>query len=147
MRIATWNINGLRARIDYIGHYLEQVAPDLIGLQELKMTDELFPHDRFTEKGYRALVHGQKAWNGVAILAKEERFKGEPEPEILTKGLPGQEHMGARLIGARFGELAFYTAYCPNGKKVEHDLLSRRPETLDVEEFIALTQLIQNASI
>lgn len=114
MRVATWNINGLRARIDFVRHWLESRRPDVVGLQELKLEDDKFPHEVFEELGYRAAVHGQKSWNGVAILSREPC-------EITQIGLPGQEELGARLIEGRIGELSFITVYCPNGKHLDHD--------------------------
>lgn len=114
MRIATWNVNGLRARLDYITRWLEDRQPDVVGFQELKTPDELFPHDYFASLGYQALVHGQKSWNGVAILTKV--------PAVLSRtGVDNQEHFGSRLITANIdNKLAFTTVYCPNGKTLEH---------------------------
>ena len=94
MRLATWNINGLRARLDFILHWLESRQPDIVGLQELKMEEDQFPSMVFEAAGYSTLVHSQKAWNGVAILSRNPM-------ELVTAGLPGQEKYGARLIGAR----------------------------------------------
>lgn len=113
MRIATWNINGLRARLDFILHWLEARKPDVVGLQELKLTDEEFPHLVFEAAGYHAVTHGQKAWNGVAVLSRDPA-------ELSQVGLPGQEELGARLLTARVGTLDFTTVYCPNGKTLEH---------------------------
>lgn len=123
MKIATWNINGLRARIDYIKLWLEERQPDVVGLQELKMQDHQFPHDEFTKLGYKAVTHGQKSWNGVAILSREPL-------ELIETGLPGQADFGARLIRARVGEgeraVDFTTLYCPNGKNTDHDDFPRK---------------------
>jgi len=113
MRLATWNINGMKARLDYLLHYLREVQPDLIGLQELKMVDESFPRDALQGAGYEAITHGQKSWNGVAVLG---RIPMEP----VQVGLPSQEHMGARLLSVRAGGLEFTSVYCPNGKTLEH---------------------------
>ncbi len=113
MRIATWNINGLRARKEYIKLWLNERQPDLVGLQELKMQDSDFPHNFFKEIGYETLVYGQKSWNGVAILTKTKGV-------LKTKGLAGQEHFGSRLITAQFDNLEFSTCYCPNGKDTTH---------------------------
>lgn len=113
MRIATWNINGLRARLDLLLLWLRDRKPDVVGLQELKLEDGKFPSETLLAAGYHALVHGQKSWNGVAILSRE--------PAVATQvGLPGQEAAGARLLGARVGDLHFTTVYCPNGKYVGH---------------------------
>jgi exodeoxyribonuclease-3 len=124
MRLATWNINGLRARLDYVRHWLDARQPDVVGLQELKLADDQFPHDELEAAGYRAVTHGQKAWNGVAILSREPA-------EILQKGLPGQEGFGARLITARVADLSFTTVYCPNGKHLEHEDFPRKLAWLD----------------
>ncbi|MCY4656353.1 MAG: exodeoxyribonuclease III [Gammaproteobacteria bacterium] len=113
MRIATWNINGIRARLDYIALWLEERQPDIVGFQELKAQDEAFPHGVFNELGYTVQTHGQKSWNGVAVATKES-------VEVTQKGLPGREENGARLITAQVEDLSFTTVYCPNGKNVEH---------------------------
>ena len=119
MRIATWNVNGLRARSEFLQLWLAERKPDIVGLQELKMENDKFPHAEFERLGYRALVHGQKAWNGVAILSRTEL-------QLTQRGLPGQEEFGARLIAAQGGGLGFVTVYCPNGKHVEHDDFPRK---------------------
>lgn len=113
MRVATWNINGLRARFDFLLHWLRERQPDLVGLQEIKLTDEQFPHDALEELGYQAVTHGQKSWNGVAILSRTPL-------EVIQRGLPGEETFGARLITAKTENLVFSSIYCPNGKSVEH---------------------------
>lgn len=114
MRIATWNINGLRARLEYITLWLAERQPDVVGLQELKTPTEDFPHDFFNDLGYTALVHGQKSWNGVAILSKRPM-------ELRQSGLPGEEEWGSRLITAEIeGGLEYTTVYCPNGKNTTH---------------------------
>ncbi len=124
MRIATWNVNGLRARLDYLRLWLEARRPDVVGLQELKLTDERFPHAELAGLGYHAAVYGQKAWNGVAVLARTE-------PRPLQLGLPGEDHFGARLLTVEVGGLAFTTVYCPNGKSVDHDDYPRKLEWFD----------------
>ena len=113
MRIATWNVNGLRARLDFVAHWLESRAPDVVGLQELKSSDAEFPHEQFAALGYRAAVLGQKAWNGVAVLSREPA-------EVETRGLPGRADDGSRLLSVRLGGLHFATVYCPNGKTLDH---------------------------
>ena len=124
MRIATWNVNGLRARLDLLVLWLRERRPDLVGLQELKLADEQFPHAALEAEGYTAVVHAQKAWNGVAILSRG--------PVAVTqKGLPGQEDLGARLITADAGGLSFTTVYCPNGKTLHHPDYPRKLAWLD----------------
>lgn len=119
MRVATWNINGMRARLDYLLLWLRDRGPDVVGLQELKLTDERFPHAEIEAVGYHAVTLGQKAWNGVAVLSRVET-------EVTQRGLPGQDEFGARLLTARVGELSFTTVYCPNGKSVEHGDFPRK---------------------
>jgi exodeoxyribonuclease-3 len=119
LRIATWNVNGLRARLDFVLHWLAARQPDVVGLQELKLTDEQFPHEAFEEVGYHALVHGQKSWNGVAILSRKPA-------ELRQVGLPGQEDFGARPVTAAVDGLSFTTVYCPNGKHLDHEDYSRK---------------------
>lgn len=113
MQVATWNINGLRARLDFVLHWLRARRPDVVGLQELKLADEQFPHEVFAAEGYRAAVHGQKSWNGVAVLSREEAA-------VTQRGLPGEEEFGSRLLSVDVGGIAFTTVYVPNGKSIEH---------------------------
>jgi exodeoxyribonuclease-3 len=124
MRIATWNINGLRARFDFLLHWLRARQPDIVGLQELKLTDESFPYAELEAAGYRAVAHTQKAWNGVAILSREQ-------PVMRQQGLPGEEELGARLISASVSGLLFITVYCPNGKDLGHPDFPKKLHWLD----------------
>ena len=113
MRIATWNVNGMRARLEFVVHWLRARRPDVVGLQELKVEDERFPYAEIEALGYHCAVFGQRSWNGVAILSRE--------PAAIThRGLPGQEDLGARLLTAEVGGLSFTTIYGPNGKSVGH---------------------------
>ena len=117
-------MNGLRARLEYVLHWLRARQPDVVGLQELKMRDEQFPASDFEAEGYRAVTHGQKAWNGVAILTKE--------PAVVKQvGLPGQADFGARLLTADVHGLSFTTVYVPNGKNLEHPDFERKLVWLD----------------
>ena len=90
MRIATWNINGLRARKEFVEVWLKERQPDLVGFQELKMQDVDFPHEFFEELGYEAFVHGQKSWNGVAILSKAGG-------KLTQKGLIGHSPFNMKM--------------------------------------------------
>jgi len=114
MRIASWNINGLRARLEFVKLWLRERRPDVVGLQELKLTDDQFPHDAFEALGYHAVTHGQKAWNGVAVLSRKPA-------QVTQRGLPGQDALGARLLSVEVGGVSFTTVYCPNGKNLDHD--------------------------
>jgi exodeoxyribonuclease-3 len=124
VRVATWNVNGLQARFDFLAHWLRERRPDVVALQELKLADERFPRAELEALGYRALCHGQKSWNGVAILAREPA-------EAVQVGLPGQEAVGARWLSARVGELRVASVYVPNGKHTEHEDFPRKLAWLD----------------
>jgi exodeoxyribonuclease-3 len=117
VKIATWNVNGLRARLEFVKLWLAERTPDVVGFQELKLHDDHFPHAEFDALGYTAVTHGQKSWNGVAILSRLPIEK-------LEAGLPGEVEFGARMIRARVGHgeraLDFTTVYCPNGKDIDH---------------------------
>ena len=133
MRIATWNINGLRARLDYLKLWLEERQPDLIGLQELKLSEDKFPYEDLLEVGYHAQAHGQKAWNGVAVLSKKK-------VEVIQKGLPGQDDFGSRMIHVKTDNLSFITIYAPNGKNLSHADYAKKLEWYD-----ELTNYLKNA--
>ena len=113
MRFATWNINGLRARFELISHWLEERQPDIVALQETKTEDASFPIAQFEALGYHCYVHGERAWNGVALLSRKKM-------EILKIGLPGEADAGARLITAKRDDVTFTSVYCPNGKNLDH---------------------------
>ena len=124
MRIATWNINGLRARVEFVLHWLRSRQPDVVALQELKLEDEKFPHDVFEAEGYQALVYGQKSWNGVAVLSRNAG-------EVLQRGLPGEEDFGSRMLVTLVDGLVFTSLYCPNGKRTDHDDYPRKLHWFD----------------
>ncbi len=113
MRIATWNVNSINARRAYVLDWLETRRPDIACLQELKIPDDDFPLEAVRELGYDAAVHGQKSWNGVAVLARSEI--GE-----ISRGLPGQDEAGSRVITADIDGVAVTSVYVPNGKSVDH---------------------------
>ena len=113
MKIATWNVNSVKARLDTVRTWLAQAAPDIVCLQEIKTTDEGFPADVFEGLGYNAVVHGQKSYNGVAILSKRP-------PEDVVRGLPGSEgddharYIEAIIPGDK-GVVRVASIYAPNG--------------------------------
>lgn len=117
MRIATWNINGVKARLAVVQHWLEQQKPDIVCLQEIKSIDENFPREVFEGMGYNVETHGQKGFNGVAILSKI------PFDEV-TRGLPGDDtDEQSRLIEGVFshaeGVVRVCNIYLPNGNPVD----------------------------
>ena len=110
MRIATYNINDVRKRIEPLRAWLDVTAPDVVCLQELKCTEAAFPRDAIRAMGYEALVLGQKSWNGVAILAKGAA------PLEIRRGLPGDPtDKEARYIEAAIDGMVIGCCYMPNG--------------------------------
>lgn len=134
MRIVTWNVNSVNARLPYVVDYLRNEKPDIVCLQELKVTDDAFPRTVFEDEGYSAVVHGQKSWNGVAVLA---RSACEP----VSAGLAGFEDMGARVVSALVDGLTVTSVYVPNGKSIDHDDYTRKLAWLDAfaDHVAALT--------
>ncbi len=110
MRLATWNVNSVRQRESHVRRFLERVQPDLLLLQEIKCEAPAFPAASFAALGYGATVHGQKAYNGVAILARA------PAPEI-HRALPGlpEDDAQARYLEVTAGALTVINIYLPNG--------------------------------
>ncbi len=112
MRIASWNINSVKARLPHLITWLKDTKPDIVGLQELKSIDEAFPFEQIEELGYNIAVHGQKSYNGVALLS---RFPLED----VRRGLPDYEDEQARFIEAFSGGVRVASLYLPNGNPVE----------------------------
>jgi exodeoxyribonuclease-3 len=113
MKIATWNINGVKARIDTVLEWLKEAQPDIACFQEIKSVDENFPREAIEELGYNVATHGQKSFNGVALLSKLPL-------EDVQRGLPGDDSdEQARYIEAGVstdkGAIRFGSLYLPNG--------------------------------
>ena len=110
MRIATFNINGIGARLPALLQWLQETQPDVVCLQELKAPQEKFPEAALQEIGYEAIWHGQKSWNGVAILARGVK------PIEVGRGLPGDpEDEQSRYIEAVVNGVLICGLYLPNG--------------------------------
>lgn len=119
MRIATWNVNSLRARIDRVIAFLERGNIDVLAIQETKVADEKFPLEPFTAAGYQVARHGLNQWNGVALVSRV----GLTDVRI---GLPDCPAFGdppaveARAIGATCGGVEVWSLYIPNGREINH---------------------------
>jgi exodeoxyribonuclease-3 len=112
MKIATWNVNSIRSRLQRLLDWLQQARPDVLCLQELKATDESFPYDAVREAGYHAAVFGQKTYNGVAILSRT------PPSKIERGWAPGDDDQQARLLAAEIDGVQVNSVYVPNGEQV-----------------------------
>lgn len=119
MKIVSFNINGLRARLPQLQALIDAHQPDIIGLQEIKVHDDAFPRADVEAMGYHVYFHGQKAHYGVALLCKQE-------PESVNRGFPGDdEEAQRRLISARFvladgRRLTVMNGYFPQGESRDH---------------------------
>jgi exodeoxyribonuclease-3 len=148
MKIATWNINGIKARLETALTWVRDAGPDVLCLQEIKCVDDAFPAAAFESLGYNIAVHGQKGFNGVAILAKGRL-------EDVRRGLPGDDGDGqARYIEASLslpnGALTVASLYLPNGNPIGTEkftyklawlerLNSHAADLLRQEQAVALT--------
>jgi exodeoxyribonuclease III len=135
MKIATYNVNGVNGRLNVLLKWLEETTPDIVCLQELKAPQDNFPIKAINDAGYNAIWHGQKQWNGVAILARNM------EIEEVTRVLPGDdEDIQSRYIEALINGIVVACLYLPNGNpapgpKLEYklrwfDRLADRAQTL-----------------
>jgi exodeoxyribonuclease-3 len=114
MRIATFNVNGINSRLPALLQWLEETQPDVACLQELKAPQEKFPEMEIRAAGYSPIWHGQKSWNGVAILARME--DGMSEPQEIGRGLPGDPtDEQSRYIEAAVNGILVACLYLPNG--------------------------------
>ncbi len=119
MKIASWNVNSLRVRVEQVSDWLNENKPDLLCLQELKMTDEEFPLSHFEEMGYHCVFTGQKTYNGVAIISSK------PLTNVITD-LPGLDDPMRRYIAADLElndstNMRIVNVYCPNGQALDSD--------------------------
>lgn len=110
MKLATYNVNGINGRLDVLLRWLDEGEPDVVCLQELKTPNDKFPRKEIERAGYGAIWHGQKSWNGVAILARDR------EPIETRRGLPGDPNDShSRYIEAAIDGMVVGCLYLPNG--------------------------------
>ena len=114
MRLATWNVNSLKVRLPHLLEFLARHSPDAVCLQETKCEDAGFPAAQVEAAGYRWVHDGQKTYNGVAILARED-------PAAVIRGIPGFADLQKRVIAADIGGVRVVSVYCPNGQSVGSD--------------------------
>jgi exodeoxyribonuclease III len=129
MRIATWNVNSIKQRMDNLSAWLSERQPDIVCLQETKCADDAFPRDAFESLGYNVAVHGQRAYNGVALLSKL------PFDEI-TPRLPGEDgddhaRFLEAVVSTATGALRVSSLYLPNGNPPDSDKYSYKISWMD----------------
>lgn len=125
MKIATWNINSIRARMEHLLNWLRETNPDVVLLQETKVTDDQFPSEPIEDLGYNLAFHGQKSYNGVAILSKSPI-------EDITMGLSGNgDDDQARYIEAVINNVRVASIYVPNGQEVGSEKFLYKLKFLD----------------
>ena len=131
VRVATWNINSVNARLPKLVEWLASAAPDVLCLQELKCTTDAFPFEAVRELGYETAAHGNGRWNGVAILSKiglDDVVRGLPgQPGYLADDTVGEDALiapapeqEARAVAATCGPVRVWSVYVPNGREVGH---------------------------
>lgn len=118
MRIATWNVNSITARLPRLLAWLESTGTDVLCIQETKCTEEQFPSDELRELGYESAVHASGRWNGVALVSRVGL-------DDVVRGLPGgpdyEGQQEPRAIAATCGPVRVWSVYVPNGREVAHD--------------------------
>ena len=137
MRIATWNVNSVVARLPRLVEWLEQTTPDAVCLQETKIPDDGFPRAEVEALGYEVATHGDGRWNGVALLSRVGLAD-------VTRGLrdqPGFPDPECRAIGATCGPLRLWSVYVPNGREPGHDHYAYKLEWLTALRATVETEL------
>lgn len=125
MKIASWNVNSVKARLPRVVEYLQESSVDVVCLQELKTVDDAFPREEIEALGYHVETHGQKTYNGVAILSKHPM-------EDIMRGLPGNpEDEQARYIEATIQGVRIASIYLPNGNPINTEKFPYKLEWMD----------------
>jgi exodeoxyribonuclease-3 len=111
MKIASWNVNGIRARIDHVVNWIEENQPDVLALQETKVVDELFPYEAFESISYAVETYGQKSYNGVANITKKSSVN-------TNKGIDGFDDPQTRVLSTTHEGIRVVNVYVPNGQAI-----------------------------
>ncbi len=123
MRIATWNVNSLKARLPRVEEWIGYAEPDVLCLQETKLADESFPALTFSALGYESVHHGHNQWNGVAILSRV----GIQDPQSgFGEGVDDPYAADARMLAATCGGIRVTSVYVPNGREVPSEFYDRK---------------------
>ena len=124
MRIATWNVNSVNARLETVLRWFEEAKPDVACLQEIKCVDEKFPTEAFERLGYNVAVHGQKGFNGVALLSRH------PMTDIV-RDIPDFDDPPRRVLAATIGDFRVINLYVPNGQAPGSEKFAYKLKWLD----------------
>ncbi|MBI2963168.1 MAG: exodeoxyribonuclease III [Deltaproteobacteria bacterium] len=124
MKLASWNVNSIRARLDRVVEWIDRNRPDVLCLQETKVADDLFPREPFESRGYQVTAFGQKTYNGVAIVSRQ------PAADVV-RGLPlPNPDPGSRLLCATVADLRVVNVYVPNGRAVDSPYFAQKLDWL-----------------
>ncbi|MGB3765677.1 MAG: exodeoxyribonuclease III [Phormidesmis sp.] len=122
MKVASWNVNSVRTRLEQVTHWIEQNPVDVLCLQETKVVDEDFPVDAFTKIGYHAYIYGQKSYNGVALISKEPLEDVQMGfSEVINSETVGNLDDQKRVISGVFNDVRVVNLYVPNGSSIGSD--------------------------
>lgn len=131
LKIASWNVNSLNVRLPHVLAWCDVARPDILALQETKLTDDRFPADELLEAGYHSVYSGQKTYNGVAILSRE------PATDIVTD-IDGLDDPQRRILGATIGDVRILDLYVVNGSEVGSEKFAYKMHWLEqVTKWIA----------
>jgi len=137
MKVASWNVNSLRVRLEHVVEWLDAEKPDVLGLQEIKMPTDAFPEEAFREIGYQWAVDGQKTYNGVALLSKTAG-------KDIHKAIPDLEDEQKRAIAGTYEGTRVINLYVPNGQSVGSDKYAYKLKWLTALEAWVQSELKQH---
>lgn len=140
MKLATWNVNSLAVRLPQLLEWLAAEQPDAIVLQETKLTDDKFPHAELTAAGWHSSWHGQKTYNGVALISRQP-------VENVVKNIPGFDDEQARVIAGSIGGLRIIGGYFPNGQAPGSDKFAYKMRWLDALRGWLQTELASHPQL
>jgi exodeoxyribonuclease III len=158
VRLATWNVNSVKARLPRLLEWLDEAKPDIVCLQEIKTTTALFPEAEVSELGYEVAVHGEGRWNGVAVLSSvglenvsrsfpgEPSYEGEQEAPTLIDE-PGLRKPEARAVAANCGGIRVWSIYVPNGRTPDSAHYAYKLEWFAALRTVLEAELAQEAQL
>lgn len=131
LKIATWNVNSIKVRLPHVLSWLKEHQPDVIGLQELKLASEFFPHAELAELGYHSVANGQKTYNGVAIISRQK-------PDDAIHAFPSLEDPQRRVLAVTIQGIRMINLYVPNGENLTSAKYQYKLNWLEhLQEFLA----------